>query len=110
MSATSHNIEKFIDTAILYEEDGKVLKEIIVLIHAKDSGIWTMWKTEDKGIKRAKKLTKRMNLKNLDGKAIKIKYYELPDEHPNIGVDHNNFWKTAQGENWLDSYNIKLKD
>ena len=69
-----------------------------------------MWRTEDKGIKRAKMLTKRINLKNLDGKAIKIKYYELPDEHPNIGVDDTNFWKTAQGENWLDSYNIKLKD
>lgn len=110
MSATSHNIDKIIDTAILYEKDGKVLEEIIVLIHAKNSGVWRMWRTEDKGIKRAKMLTKRINLKNLDGKAIKIKYYELPDEHPNIGVDDTNFWKTAQGENWLDSYNIKLKD
>ena len=110
MSATSHNIEKFVDIKKEYREDKKLLKTIKVLIHGKDSGIWNMWRNEDKGIKRAKMLTKEMNLKNIKKKPIKILYLELPDSHPNVGVDNTNFWTSPAGENWLDSYDIKLED
>ena len=69
-----------------------------------------MWRNEDNGIKRAKILTKEMNLKNIKKKPIKILYLELPDSHPNVGVDNTNFWTSPAGENWLDSYDIKLED
>ena len=49
-----HNIEKFVDVKKDYREDNKLLETIKVLIHGKDSGIWNMWRSEDKGIKRAK--------------------------------------------------------
>ena len=48
--------------------------------------------------------------KNKDGEQIEIIHRVLPKSRPKIGVYHTNFWQTQIGKNWLQQYNIKLKD
>ena len=93
----------------LTENPNAVLEQIKVLVYGKDVDSWKMWKTSSEGIELAEDLIENMGLKNVNGEEIDISFFNLPSDHASVGVNYENFWKTAYGKSWLKEHNITLK-